>query len=134
MLDIPSGIYNYYFEGMDYLMNSPYIYTEVILVHEIKAPQQSLTYEDAFSNLDSTETAKTESIRLRMYHAPKDWLKTGGIEFKEGRVQIIGYLEDKDKLIKCSYILAKDNKYILAGPPVCHGFEDRYFMGYLDLV
>ena len=69
-----------------------------------------------------------------MYHSPRDWLKISGMQFVDGRVQILGYMDDVRKLLSASQIRYNDSVYILASKPVRHGFGERYFVCFLDIV
>lgn len=87
-----------------------------------------------------TENA-TEDIRLRIYQNPKNWIKVANIEIVAGRVQVIGYLSDSQKLRRAKEIeLVSDQdyqkwKYKLATDIYPHGFgKNRYFLSYLDRI
>jgi hypothetical protein len=88
------------------------------------------------------ENIKSDIIRLRVYESSKNWIKSGNIEIKDGRVQVIGFMTDIAKIKRASeIILFSDNpeygsyKYELASDPFPHSFgRDRYFIAFLDLI
>lgn len=91
---------------------------------------------EGFYNQDYTET-----IKLRVYWSPKDWVKTGTtFGIPAGAVQIIGFLSDLPKILQSSSIqlISKNNNiavqnFVRIGEPFYHGFKkSRYFIMYLE--
>jgi hypothetical protein len=130
MISLNSGFFNPYFEAVDFLLEEPNIGRIVTLVYTIKKNINSMDYEDL---LDTTEEV-TETINLRLYHSPRDWMKSGMVQFVDGRVQVLGYMADVDKLRKATEIRLDNVTYKLASEPVRHGFGSRYFLAFLDLI
>jgi len=85
-------------------------------------------------------TEPTETIKLRIYWSPKDWVKTGTtLSIPDGSVQIIGFLSDLPKVMQASHIklVSKNdgimtNTFVRIQEPFYHGFKkNRYFSLYL---
>lgn len=78
----------------------------------------------------------TESIRLRVYYNPKDFLNTGTtITAPDGTIQIIGYMTDYPKVQKSIALSVNSElngaeiwKYKKQGEAVPWGFNQRYFV------
>lgn len=130
MITISSGIFNSYFEGVDYLLEEPNIGRSVTLVYKI----QKNTNSSSFNDLENDFEEVTENIKLRLYHSPKDWYKSNITQYVDGRVQILGYMADVTKLKRASEIRLDGSTYKLVTIPVRHGFGDRYFLAFLDLI
>lgn len=126
MFSIPSGIYDIYHSGVDYLMNEPNIARNVTVYYEERI--------NPVNFLEDGVTVTSENIKLRVYTSMKSWLKTAHVEFIDGRIQVIGYMTDAIKLQRSTYIMIDNNKYKLATQPVRHGFGERYFVAFLDLI
>lgn len=131
MISIGSGIFNLYYEASDFFIENPMIGKVLTIVYESREPK-SLTYSDTL--LDFSEQVKTEDIKIRMYHNPRDWKKLGYVDMISGRVQVIGYMTDAIKLQRATYMTYSNLKYKLGVQPVPHGFGSRYFVAYLDLI
>jgi hypothetical protein len=134
MINVPREVFNNYFSAVDYFIEEPMIGKNITLVYESIKPREQNTYLSSFEELDSEKIVSEDTIRVRMYNSPRDWLKTSGIEFIDGRVQIMGYMSDSDKLTRCSYVLYGNFKYKLMSLPTRHGFGEKYFIAYLDLI
>lgn len=132
MISIGSGIFNLYYEAVDYFIEDPYIGKTINLYYESKKPRTSQGYQEDF--LDNSQNVKTETLKIRMYHSPREWLKVANVAMVAGRVQVIGYMSDAEKLQRCTYITYNNLKYILGVQPVPHGFGSRYFVAFLDIV
>jgi len=130
MISIPSGIFNHYFEAVDYLLEEPMIGRTVTVVYKTKNNTSSVDFN---ASLDEY-TEVTETIKLRMYHSPRDWFKSGITQYVDGRVQILGYMTDVNKLNRSSELRLDNLTYKLASQPVRHGFGNRYFLAFLDIV
>lgn len=127
MISIPSGLFNRYFEAADLFIDHEQIGKDVTLFYETKVDNNS------FLN-DSDTQLTSENIRLRVYYSPKDWNKVQVVEFINGRIQVIGYMSDMTKLTRATYIVINSIKYKLATFPLGHGFGNRYFVAFLDLI
>ena len=135
-LNIPSGIFSSYIDGVNYLIDEPNIGRDLTLVYEVKEPRSTNTYSNTFVELDTETVVTTERIRARVYHTPRNWIKTStNVEFVNGRIQIMGRWEDVDNLRRCSRIeLDTGVRYKLATDPVRHGFTHDYYIAFLDLL
>lgn len=132
MISLPSGIFNLYYEATDFFINDPTIGKSIILYYETRKPKTSSIYNEDL--LDNSKSVKNETLRVRMYHSPRDWLKTGHVDMVAGRVQIIGFMTDAIKLQRSTTIKYNNLTYKLAVQPVPHGFGNRYFIAFLDLI
>jgi len=147
MLQIPSGFFQLYRDGVDELLRNPSIGEDVTLVFvnnkecpNCKNNEYNGTGTIPFSTVciycggsGSIEEQTTEVIRLRVYDNRKNWLKVGNVEFTAGRSQVLGKLEDADKIRRCSHMLVFNQyKYKLATDLFPHGFGQTYFVGYID--
>lgn len=130
-ISLPSGIFDLYFDAVDYLLEEPNIGRDATLYYDIKQSRSS-NYTENF--LDPQVNVKTETIKLRVYHSPKDWLTSSNIEFVDGRIQVLGYMADKNKLSRSTKVEVDGNSYRLATTPLRHGFGTRYFIAFLDLI
>jgi len=130
MISLPSGFFDPYFEAVDFFLEEPNIGRTVTIVYKTKKDINIINYEEM---LDDTEET-TETINLRLYHSPRDWLKSGTIQFIDGRVQILGYMSDSEKLLRATEIRYSGRTYKLAANPMPHGFGSRYFIAFLDVI
>lgn len=82
----------------------------------------------------------TETIKLRVYWSPKDWVKTGTtLAIPDGSIQVIGFLYDLPKVMQSAYIKIVNkndaylpNTFVRIREPFYHGFKkNRYFSLYL---
>lgn len=87
------------------------------------------------------EEETTGSIRLRIYHSRRDWIKVNNINIPDATVQIIGYAIDLPNLLRANEVRliseqnVLDQRYQLAGAPFLHGFgHNRYFIAHLKRV
>ena len=130
MISLNSGFFNPYFEAVDFLLEEPNIAKIITLVYKIKKNINSINYEEMLDEFEET----TETINVRLYHSPRDWLKSGTIQFIDGRVQILGYMSDSEKLMKSTEIRFGGRTYKLTASPLPHGFGSRYFIAFLDVI
>ena len=84
------------------------------------------------------EKEVTDTIRLRIYHTKKNWVKTSDIVSPDAEVQVIGLTSDLPKFIRADSIqlVSEQNEleqyYNLAGEPFFYGFNtNRYFVAFL---
>jgi hypothetical protein len=130
-MDIPNDIFGCYEEGVEALLNSPYIGREAKLYYETK---QKCICEGICSDCNGVnKVILLDTITIRIYNSTKQWLQTGGIQFIDGRCQILGRMKDADTLSRCTYILAEGKKFKLITHPMRHGFGSNYFIAYMDL-
>lgn len=87
------------------------------------------------------EEQVTGTIRLRIYHRQKDWIRVNNIVIPDADAQIIGYSSDLPNLVRSIElrVISEQNiveeKYQLAGSPFLHGFgHNRYFIGFIKRV
>lgn len=83
----------------------------------------------------------TETIRLRVYWNPKSWIKMSGIDKPDGKVQIIGKIDNLPKVIRANKIEVFSDQshltswmYNLDGEPILHGFGHRQFIALLKRI
>lgn len=87
------------------------------------------------------KTEKSDTIKLRIYHARKDWVRIPiSIEIPDGTVQVFGFMTDLPKIQMSNKILLHVDAegytrqfYRLLGEPYPHGLGPtrRYFIAYL---
>lgn len=87
------------------------------------------------------EVENFEIIKMRVYYNPKEFVLRGpSVHIPDGAIQVIGFLSDVPKLIKCNeiipnYTTALIQRYKILSPPSPHGFKRRkYFSCLLDRV
>ena len=87
------------------------------------------------------EIENTGSIRLRIYHNMKDWVKVNNIVIPNADIQVIGFASDLPNLVRANEIRliseqnVLDQRYQLAAEPFLHGFgHSRYFIAFLKRV
>ena len=136
-INIPSGIFQTYFDVVDYLIDEPHIGKNITLGSEARK-NKTKSYNTSFEDLDIETEVFRESIRARLYYAPRDWVKSSGVEWVDGRIQIIGRWEDVAKIERCSYLYidSSNTKMKLMAKPLRHGFanELKYFVAFLDVL
>lgn len=122
-------IYN---EAIDALLNATFVGREAKLYYETK---QRCTCEGICTQCDGTGNIYIiKTTRLRVYSKSKVWSETGLIQFVDGRCQIIGYMSDVENIKRCSYLKIENKRFTLSTEPLRHGFGDRYFTAYINLV
>ena len=130
MISISSGIFQSYFDVVDYLLEEPNIGRLITLVYKTK---KNIDISN-FNNLLDDTTEYTDTIKVRLYHSPRDWFKSGITQYVDGRVQVLGYMSDVEKLRRSTEIRLDNVTYKLASDPVRHGFGDRYFLTFFDII
>ena len=82
-----------------------------------------------------------ETIRLRVYYNPKDFIPGLPVEAKDAVVQVIGYLTDLPKLERATEVILDSNlqplqriKCVRSGAAAPWGFGQRYFAQLLRVV
>ena len=79
-------------------------------------------------------SASSETIRMRVYWTPKDFVKVGGLLYPDVKIQTIGYYSDIVKIRQCVEICPDVDKgfsFIPAGDPVPWGLrKSRYFVAF----
>jgi hypothetical protein len=152
MLSIPSGVFNQYYEAVDWLINNNYTGHSCTLVY----PPKKTVCENCTVNIiggSSTNTYKhggpapfsfgncplcggngyheeevTGTLRVRIYWEKQAWKKYASVNIDDAEAMIIGYLSDLPNLIKANeIILINKQEYanirmVLTGQPFPHGF------------
>jgi len=80
----------------------------------------------------------TETIKMRVYFNPKDWVKVANVNTENAMAQTIGFIYDMPKIARANYVILnsdqdgyKEWKFSLLREPLPHGFKrDRYFVAY----
>lgn len=87
------------------------------------------------------EVEITENVVLRVYWNPKSWVKMNGIDKPDGKVQIIGKVENLPKIIRANVVEVFSDqdhlsswKYNLDGEPILFGFGHRQFVALLKRI
>ncbi len=121
---IPSGIFTKYFEACDEFISNDYIGKNCTSVNETRidctnCSENTLDGSVTFTNMcpycngnSYLINSVSQNFKLRVYNSPKNWIKVGNVESVPGRIQVIGLLTDKDKLIQSTYILIYTNTII----------------------
>lgn len=129
---IPNNFFDVYYEIVDELIDDNTIGQTITLHYKSETPRDYDDFlEDTFV---PKEEVKTDTMKVRLYTSTKNWIKVANTEFIDGRIQIIGYMSDLEKLTRSSFITHNDNKYKLATNPLKHGFGNRYFVAFLDVI
>jgi hypothetical protein len=164
MINIPSGVWSKYYEVTDYLINDNHIgksctvfYPPIkescvncninhfggvstnVYKHGGPAPFHGAC--PLCGNNGYRETESTDTLRLRIYHSRKNWLKVNNIVIPQADVQVIGFSSDLPKLLRANEIelINEQNfikqRYQLAAEPFLHGFgHSRYFVAFLQRI
>lgn len=131
-ISLPSGVFQSYFDTVDWLLEEPHIGKTCTVNYETKSTKDYNIYGE---ELYTEDTISTDKIQLRIYYTPKNWIKTSmNIEIIDGRIQILGYMKDVDKVKNSSTITIEGYEYKLATNPLRHGFGQRYFLAFMDLI
>lgn len=163
-LNIPDSIFETYSEVVDYLYSSNeisenckiyYPFTKQECPNCVYNPYGGGTniYKpggpEAFSfglcplcnGVGYKEVETTDTIKLRVYWSPKVWVKMNGVDKPDGKVQIIGKIENLPKVIRANKIEIFSDKthltswmYNLDGEPIFHGFGAREFVALLKRI
>ena len=121
-----------YQEVVDSILESVFIGKECKLYYETK---EKCNCEGICEECDGTGNVYIiKTTRIRIYNKNKVWSETAGIQFVDGRCQIIGYAADVVNIKQCSYLKIEDRRFKLATEPLRHGFGSRYFTAYVDLI
>ena len=160
---LPSGIFDIYYEVCDELIDSVFIGENckifyppkrVICVHcnnQLASTRSSNFFKHGgpgprmachtCNDNGYTEQQVTETIRMRVYWHPKDWVTIqASIKAPAGSVQVVGYIRDMPKIIRADEIQVltdveayRQYRFKLHGEPTPHGFgHDRYFLAVLS--
>lgn len=131
-ISLPSGIFQSYFDTVDYLLEEPNIGKTCIVNYETKSTKDYNIYGE---EIWTEATLSNDNIKLRVYYTPKNWVKTSmNVELIDGRIQILGYMKDVEKVKRSSSITIEGYDYKLATQPLRHGFGQRYFLAFMDLI
>lgn len=161
-INIPNSVFNVYYDVCDWLLSNEHTsYTCTLIYPPLKEPCScgQTPINEGSTNVYShggpapfnfslcplcggngyKETVNTQSIRLRIYWAQRNWIKiAGAVGIEDATAQIIGNLSDLQSILKADQIEVVDNqsqtrfKMTLAGEPFLHGFgKNKYFVAYL---
>ena len=152
MVSIPSAVFDKYKEFADEMItsfgvNCNLVYTSQVEVISESVPhvkqRRGLSLQNrndvaGFSRGDSTfkTVENTETVKLRVYHSKKDFIKISGFEVPDGAIQTIGYLSDLTKLNKAVALITDTQlaghesfRYTRIHEPIPHAFKhDRYIV------
>ena len=84
------------------------------------------------------EQEPTDTIKLRVYLSHKDFIKIGNQSIEDGLIQVIGKMSEVQKFEQASYLTVRaenlEFKAKRSGKTQSHGFEDRYFITFMELI
>ncbi len=93
-------------------------------------PDPTFIHDD----IEIKASVDSETIRMRVYWTPKDFLKIGGLTYPEAKIQTIGYYSDIPKLLKAIEICPDVDKgfsFVPLGTPVPWGLrKSRYCVAF----
>jgi hypothetical protein len=163
-LTIPSGIWAKYYEAADLFIDNNNIGKACTLIYPPIRIDCSNCVINHFGGISTNvyrhggpapfngkcplcggsgrrEEETTGSIRLRIYHSRRDWIKVNNLNIPDATVQVIGYATDLPNLLRANEVRliseqnVLDQRYQLAGAPFLHGFgHNRYFIAHLKRV
>jgi len=83
------------------------------------------------------EEPTEDIIKLRVYFSHKDFISIGNHQINDGTIQVIGKMSDVQKFERADKIkIVTENlesTAVKAGKTQPHGFEDRYFVSFMEL-
>lgn len=89
-------------------------------------------------NLGYKEVPQTDTIKLRVYFSPKDFVKIGNHQLNDETIQVIGKMSDISKFEKAQEVKittgALTCKAVKRGSTQSHGLNDQWFISYMDRV
>lgn len=129
-MQIPNDIFSVYEEAVDALLSSDYTSKDAELFYQKKVTSTSPGLESS----SSIEDISLGTIRVRIFNKTRMWLETGGIQFVDGRCQIYGLMTDVPLIKKCVYLLIEGHRFKLVTEPLRHGFGNKYFTAFIDLI
>lgn len=129
-MEIPNDIFDIYEEAVDALLANSYIGKDAQLYYQKKVTST----ENGLSGDPEVEDILLDTIKLRIYSKTRQWTQVGGVQFVDGRSQIFGLMSDVPKIKKCVYLLIEGHRYTLTTEPQRHGFGDKYFTAFIDLI
>lgn len=89
------------------------------------------------------EDRATDTIKLRVYYSPKDWIKVANsVDTSNASAQVIGFLSDMPKFERADEILTnkpqenyQEWRFTRLGDAMPHGFKQRrYFVAFLQSI
>lgn len=164
MFTIPSGFFDRYYEMCDLFINDNHIGKQCTLYFPPVKSECNNCVVNHFGGISTNvyrnggpapfqgscpvcggngyrEEEVSASIRLRIYHEKKDWIKVSNILIPDAEVMVIGYATDLPNVRRANEIrliseqAGVDQRYQLAAEPFLHGFgHNRYFMAFLRRV
>jgi hypothetical protein len=145
MVSIPSGVFTTYKTFADALINDlgvqcTLVYPEKLTeVSSADNPTTSRSINahrrggrDAYKRGDKIikPVETTETIKLRVYWRPRDWINTGfNMEIPDNYIQTIGYLTDLPKLRKAEKIIVNANLDGYGGDSEFQRASEHYTVG-----
>lgn len=157
MFIIPSGIFQTYYDICDDILSNNYLSGNYTLYYPPLKTSCSNCVTGFFGGISKNvykhggpapfesvcplcggngykEIESTDSVRLRVYYNPRDWIKIANLNIPKAEVMIIGFMSDIVKIERMNEILL-DVRYRLSSKPVPHGFgKNRYFISFLERV
>jgi hypothetical protein len=150
-INIPETVFSKYEEFADAMIadfgvSCTLIYTDEVESISDSVPQvkqrRSMNIQDrndpaAFARGTSTfrTVESTESITLRVYRTPKDFIKVSNMVVPDGAIQTIGYLSDLTKINKAKAAIMdaglaghEEYRYVKTGEPAPFGFKHRRYI------
>jgi hypothetical protein len=151
-LNIPSGMFNKYYEACDEFINNNFIGRSCTLVYppinvacDHNLNPEGFTAGNVYEHGGPApfnfgicpdcggsgykQQSSTGTIRLRIYWSPKDWRRiAGNLVVPDAEAQVIGFTSDLANLQKAQYVLLIGEqlnieiRMQLAGEPFLHGF------------
>lgn len=84
------------------------------------------------------EQEPTDIIKLRVYLSHKDFIKIGNQSIDDGIIQVIGKMSEVQKFEQSNYMktVTQELEYKAkrSGKTQSHGFNDRYFVSFMELI
>ncbi len=89
-----------------------------------------------------SEEEATDTITLRVYYNPREWIKINNVDSSNATAQVIGFLSDMPKFLRANEIIVnapqenyKTWKFVKMGDSLPHGFKQRrYFVCFLQRI
>lgn len=164
MFTIPSGFFDRYYEMCDLFINDNHIGKQCTLYFPPVKSECNNCVVNHFGGISTNvyrnggpapfqggcpmcggngyrEEEVSATIRLRVYHEKKSWVKLSNIVIPDADVMVIGFATDLPNFVRANEIRLiteqnyVDQRYQLSAEPFLHGFgHSRYFIAYLKRV